>query len=135
MSLTLAESADAVGVSVSFLESLGLREEQSRGETHLVIPYYNPDGTLFRERLRLCLKPRDESKDKKFLWGKLLKPDDKTCLYGLQRLEDAVAANTSSSSRARVTPMCSGASAFRRSPCRATKAGMTIVTLLFSMAF
>lgn len=92
MSLTLAEYADAVGVTVSFLESLGLRDEQSRGETRLVIPYYNPDGTLFRERLRLCLKPRDGSKDKKFLWGKLLKPDDKTCLYGLQRLKDAVAA-------------------------------------------
>jgi hypothetical protein len=37
MSLTLAEYADAIGAPVLFLESLGLREEQSRGETRLVV--------------------------------------------------------------------------------------------------
>jgi uncharacterized protein (DUF927 family) len=93
MSLTLAEYADAVGAPVAFLDSLGLRDEMARGESRLVIPYYNPDGTLFRERLRLALTVPEGSKDKKFLWGKLVKPDDKTCLYGLQRLKEAREAN------------------------------------------
>jgi hypothetical protein len=93
MSLTLAEYADGVGVPVAFLESLGLRNETARGQSRLVIPYYKPDGALFRERLRLTLTVPEGSRDKRFIWGKLIEPDDKTCLYGLQRLKGAREAN------------------------------------------
>jgi uncharacterized protein (DUF927 family) len=88
MSLTLAEYAKAKGLPVAFLESLGVHEANGRGGVRLVPPYHNEDGTLFRNRLRLCLQPRDD-KDKKFLWDKPLRPDDKQCLYGLDRLKAA----------------------------------------------
>jgi uncharacterized protein (DUF927 family) len=88
MSLTLAEYAKAKGLPIQFLESLSVHETNGRGGARLVLPYHNEDGTLFRNRLRLCLKPRDD-KDKKFIWDKALKPDDKQCLYGLDRLKAA----------------------------------------------
>jgi uncharacterized protein (DUF927 family) len=88
MSLTLGEYANAKGLPVPFLESLGVHEANGRGGARLVLPYHKVDGTLFRNRLRLCLNPRDD-KDKKFIWDKALKPDDKTCLYGLDRLKEA----------------------------------------------
>jgi uncharacterized protein (DUF927 family) len=88
MSLTLGEYAAAKGLPVVFLESLGVHETNGRDGSRLVLPYHNVDGTLFRNRLRLCLKPRDD-KEKKFVWDKALKPDDKQCLYGLDRLKSA----------------------------------------------
>jgi uncharacterized protein (DUF927 family) len=90
MSLTLVEYAAAKGLSVPFLESLGLHDGNGRnGHPHLVIPYRSADGALFRDRLRLALKVPEGSKDKRFIWAKAINPENKTCLYGLDRLDEA----------------------------------------------
>jgi hypothetical protein len=90
VSLTRAEYAAAKGLSEEFLESLGVRDGNGRnGHPHLIIPYRNPDGTLFRDRLRLNLKVPEGSRDKRFIWAKAINPENKVCLYGLDRLDEA----------------------------------------------
>jgi hypothetical protein len=93
MSLTLAEYAAAKGLPIPFLQSLGVHDGNGlNGHPYLVLPYHNEDGALFRHRLRLALTVPEGGKDKRFLWAKALKPGDKQCLYGLDRLKDARAA-------------------------------------------
>jgi uncharacterized protein (DUF927 family) len=93
MSLTLSEYAQAKGLPIQLLEELGIHEGTVRDAPCLVIPYRNPDGTLFRNRLRCALEG-----EKKFAWAKLPPGTaedelrEKLCLYGLDRLGDARAA-------------------------------------------
>jgi hypothetical protein len=90
VSLTVAQYAEAKGLPVKFLESIGVREANGKnGHPHLVIPYYNADGTLFRNRLRLALAVPKGTEDKRFIWDKAERAAAKSCLYGLNRLGDA----------------------------------------------
>lgn len=61
--LTLQEFADHKKIPINFLIELGFRQVLGKlGHSFEVrIPYFNPDGTLFRERIRYALRAKDGS--------------------------------------------------------------------------
>jgi putative DNA primase/helicase len=77
---TLAAYAEAKGLPVEFLRSLGLSEFKLNGIPVMRIPYFKTTGAEAVVRFRIALDGED-----RFRWRKESKP----CLYGLNRLGDA----------------------------------------------
>jgi hypothetical protein len=78
MSLSLAEYAEAKGLPIPFLESLGIHEMGRRNGVKIAIPYRGADGAEIAVRFRSAMKDG-------FSWPKGTKPT----LYGLDRLDRA----------------------------------------------
>jgi hypothetical protein len=76
---TLSEYSNAKKLPEDFLKSIGIGESTYRGQTKLVIPYFDEKGELVCNRYRLSM-----AGDKKFAWEKGAHP----CLYGLWRLKN-----------------------------------------------
>jgi hypothetical protein len=79
----LADYAEAKRLPTGFLHGLGLAEIRYEGAPAVKIPYLAADGAEAAVRFRIALDGRD-----RFRWRK----GSKACLYGLNRLADAVAA-------------------------------------------
>jgi hypothetical protein len=79
----LADYAAAKRLPIDFLRSLGLAEIAYQGAPAVKIPYLTTDGAEAAVRFRIALDGKD-----RFRWRK----GSKSCLYGLNRLADAVAA-------------------------------------------
>lgn len=77
--LTLAEYAAAKALDPTFLASLGVAESRYRGQTRLVMPYWDAHGNEVARRYRFAL-----AGDGRFRWRKGSKP----ILYGLWRLAE-----------------------------------------------
>lgn len=78
--LSLEEFAEYKNLPTDFLLSLGIKQVIGKfGLPEIRIPYYNLDGSLFRERIRYALRAKDGS-----AWaeGQGLIP------YGLERIKD-----------------------------------------------
>jgi len=79
----LVDYAAAKRLPIDFLQSLGLAEITYQGAPAVKIPYFTMDSAEAAVRFRIALDGKD-----RFRWRKGSKP----CLYGLNRLADAVAA-------------------------------------------
>lgn len=77
-SCTLAAYAAAKGLSVSFLQKLGLVDSVYAGRPAIAIPYLDKNGNKTAVRYRLQLG-KGEGKDDRFRW----RTGDKVSLYGL----------------------------------------------------
>ena len=76
---TLKDYATAKKLEETFLKSLAIAESTYRGQTKLVIPYFDEKGELICNRYRLSM-----AADKKFAWEKGAHP----CLHGLWQLKN-----------------------------------------------
>jgi hypothetical protein len=83
--LTLEQYAEAKRLPLSFLASIGVREERRQDGPRLVIPYYDENGEVRVVRYRVALKG-----EKRFFWPK--GTAGKLCLYGVDKLAEARAA-------------------------------------------
>ncbi len=77
--LTLLQYAAHLKLPIEFLEGLALRDGLWYGLPAVVIPYYDVDGSVVRERFRIALTGA------RFRWGS----GDRIVPYGLDRLADA----------------------------------------------
>lgn len=80
---TLAAYAEVKRLPISYLRSLGLTQVAYQGAPAVKIPYVAAESAEASVRFRIALNDKD-----RFRWRKGSKP----CLYGLNRLADAVAA-------------------------------------------
>ena len=74
------EYAEAKGIPLDFLKTLGLSNSSSNGVRTLAIPYYNMDGNIINTRYRTALKGTGEL---------LLAKEAEVVPYGLWKLTEA----------------------------------------------